>query len=141
MTTTSDNSFEETMLEMLDVQRPFRPQITYIRDGDCVEFVAAPDDYYAERVDGLVTVLYSRNSGEVIGAIIKGVKKFCERVEKELPGFGVEIEAGKVKLGLLLLAQLWMSPHKPKDVPVFIYRKLIRVAHAVGAEADLAGAL
>jgi len=57
--------FAEAVLRLANVQEPFRPTAAYIPDGDCIEFVMAPDDYVARRMDGLVTVYYSRQTGEV----------------------------------------------------------------------------
>ena len=58
----------------------FRPTATYDPDGDCIEFLAKPDPFYAERVDDLVTVYYSQETNEVIGSLIKGVSRFCQEI-------------------------------------------------------------
>ncbi len=34
----------------------FEPKATYDRGGECIEFLAKPDSFYAERVDDFVTV-------------------------------------------------------------------------------------
>ena len=57
----------------------FQPTVTYIRDGDCIEFFARPGSYYAERLDDLVTVYLDRKSGEIVGSVIKGVSTFCKK--------------------------------------------------------------
>jgi len=133
----SNNKFAEAVLQMAELDEPFRPQATYIPEGDCLEFLVAPDDYYAERVDGLLTVYYSRESGEIIGSLIKGVKGF---IAKKFPGFMIEVEAGPVKLSHLFQFQLWSEQREPDDIVVRTYRKLIEVADKVGAMAELCAA-
>ena len=50
----------------------FKPTAVYDPDGDCIEFIAKPDPFYAERVDDLLTVYYSQESGEEVGSLIEG---------------------------------------------------------------------
>jgi hypothetical protein len=44
----------------------------YDPDGACIEFLAKPEPFYAERIDDLVTVYYSQDTHEVIGSLLKG---------------------------------------------------------------------
>jgi len=115
----------------------FKPTATYDPDGDCVEFLANPDPFYAERVDDLVTVYYSQETDEVIGSLIKGVSKFCGRFLDRMPGFRIEVRDGRVKLEHVFRARLWSSDHRPGEMPTLIYEKLIDVAEETDAEAEL----
>ncbi len=138
MSAMSNAQFADAVHRMFRPDEAFSPRATYIPEGDCIEFVAAPDDYYAERVDALVTVYWSRDSGEIVGSLIKGVKGICENLRARFPGFGIEIEAGSVKLRHLFQACLWSEPRSQEDMAVVSYRKLIKVAEDTDATAPLA---
>jgi hypothetical protein len=73
--TTTNGDFAERMARLARSRDQFRPTATYDPDGDCIEFLAKPDSFHAERIDDLVTVYYSQETDEVIGALIKGVSK------------------------------------------------------------------
>jgi len=133
----TNDEFAEAVLHKAEPATPFKPQVTYIPEGDCLEFVASNDDYYAERIDGLVTVYYSRETNEVMGSLIKGVRQLCAGIAERCPGFAIEIEAGKVKLGHLFLAHLWTRPRNPDDILVKTYRKLIQIAEESDVAAEL----
>jgi hypothetical protein len=125
---------------MLLVGRPaeqFRPTATYVPDDDCIEFLIKPDPSRAERVDDLVTVDYSQETGEVIGSLIKGVSKFCEKMFRQLPGFRVQIRDRRVTLDHIFLARLWSADFDPDSLETLTYQKLIEVADEVEVEGDL----
>ena len=75
---TPNAEFAKRMMLLARPAEQFRPTATYDPDGDCIEFLAKPDPFYAERVDDLVTVYYSQETGEVIGSLLKGVSAFCK---------------------------------------------------------------
>ncbi|MCH7727693.1 MAG: hypothetical protein IH991_14605 [Planctomycetes bacterium] len=104
----------------------FKPTATYDPDGDCIEFLAKPDPFYAERIDDLVTVYYSQETDEVIGSLIKGASKFCNEMLKRMPGFRIEIQAGRVSLQHFFLARLWSEVLDPDDLHSLTYRKLLQ---------------
>ena len=124
-----------------DVGQPaerFEPTATYDPDGDCIEFVAKSDAFYAERVDDLVTVYYSQETNEVMGSLIKGVSRFCAELLQKMPGFKIEIHDGRIQLVHIFRARLWTTQGNPSDIATLTYRKLIQVAEDAGAEvADL----
>ncbi len=70
MTLTTNEEFAKRMVLLARPAEQFRPTATYDPDGDCVEFIAKPDPFYAERIDDLVTVYYSQETGELIGALL-----------------------------------------------------------------------
>lgn len=110
------------------------PQATavYDPDGDCIEFLARPEPFYAERVDDLVTVYYSQETRAIVGSLIKGVSRFCKDLLKQLPGFRIEVSDGAVRLEHIFLAKLWSVDHAPNDLATLTYRKLIQVAAETG---------
>jgi hypothetical protein len=119
---------------------PFQPIARYDRDGDCIEFIARPDPFYAERIDKLVTVYYSEETGEIVGSLIKGVSRFQKEMSKKLPGFVIVLQDGRVRLDHIFLAGLWSAKAKDQDVRVLTYKKLIEVAGDTAAEAELLAA-
>jgi len=137
MTSLSNAEFAERVLALADPDKAFVPQAIHDKDGDCIEFLSKPDPFYGERIDDLLTVYYSQESDEVIGAIIKGVRRFCEKMFAQFPGFQIEIEDGKVKLACLFRAKLWASKPSPNKLPIIAYKKLIEVAEESGIETEL----
>jgi len=128
--------FAEMVLEQGPIPEPFKPFATYNRDGDCIEFFAAQDMFYAERIDDLVTVYYSFETNEIVGSLIKGVEDLLE----ECPALQIVISDRKVRLSHLFMAHLFSRDQidqKISDVRRLVYRKLIRVAEDTGTEADL----
>lgn len=116
---------------------PFETQVYYDRDGDCIEFLTAPDDFYAERVDNLVTVYYSRESGEIIGSLIKGVSTTIKSILDRMPGFKIEIQDGRVRLEHLFAAQIWADDENHSSPKTITYQKLREAAEKTDAVAEL----
>jgi hypothetical protein len=128
MSPMSNSDFAQFVQGLEDPSTTFSPTATYDPDGDCIEFLARPDSFYAERVDDLVTVYYSHDTDQIIGSLIKGVSRFCKGVLERIPGFKIEIEDGEVLLEHIFLAGLWSARHEHDDMVVVKYRKLIEVA-------------
>lgn len=140
MTSLPSTEFTKKFLEIAGDPVPFRPHSVYDKDGDCVEFLAKPDPFYGERVDELVTVYRSHANDEIVGALIKGVKRFCQTVLSKFPGFDIEIQDGKVKLACLFRAKAWVTPKDDNQVLRITYRKLIAAAEESDAEMELCAA-
>jgi hypothetical protein len=137
MTAMSNSDFAKRMILLARSAEKFVPTATYDRDGDCIEFLAKPDSFYAERVDDLVTVYYSHETNEVVGSLIKGVRRFCESILETLPGFKVEIRSGRVRLVHVFRARLWSSDTGPTDLVTLTYEKLIEVAEESDVETEM----
>lgn len=133
--TDSDNFMAE-LENAFGPPQEFQPTATYIPDGDCIEFVARPGRYRAQRLDDLVTVYINEDSDEIVGSLIKGVRKLCRQLSEKLPGFKINVDDGKVRLEHLFLARLWSEP-RPSKLVERTYRKLIEVADETNAEAEL----
>src|SRR5260370_18303934 len=134
--TTTNAEFAKRMMLLARPAEQFRPTATYDPDGDCIEFLAKPDPFYAERVDDVVTVYYSQETGEVIGSLLKGVSAFCKEMLQKMPGFQIEINNGRVRVVHLFRARLWSSANDPQDIATLTYRKLMNVAEEANAEVD-----
>ena len=137
MTVTSNSEFAKRMTLLARPAEQFTPTATYNPDGDCIEFLAKPDSFYAERVDDLVTVYYSQETDEVIGSLIKGVSEFCRAMLDQMPGFRIEIQDGPVRLQQIFLARMWSAQLDPEDLETLTYRKLVEVSRETIVEGDL----
>lgn len=137
MKTETNVDFAKRMMLLGRSAEHFKPGATYDPDGDCIEFLAKPDPFYAERVDDLVTVYYSQDTGDVIGSLIKGVSKFRERMLKEWPGFKIVVQDGRIRLEHIFLARMWSEPMEPSDIIALTYKKLAEVAGEADVEATL----
>jgi len=135
MTVMSNEEFMEYVVKLAKEAPPFAPMATYDPDGDCIEFLIAPDPFYAERVDDLVTVYYSQDTHEIIGSLIKGVSK----IFRQWPGFKIEIQDGPVKLEHIFRTKFLTSNPQPDESKTLIYRKLIAMAEQNEAKAELVG--
>jgi hypothetical protein len=139
MTALSNDQFAQRVLKLAHDAPPFVPTTIYDPDGDCIEFLAAPDPFYAQRVDDLLTVYYSQETQDIIGSQIKGVARICREMLVKLPGLKIEIQDGPVKLVHIFLAKLWASDPQPDKLVTLVYRKLIEVAERSNAQANLVG--
>jgi len=137
MRTLSNEDYAKKVFEIVEKAEPFKPEADYDPDGNCIEFIVKPDDFYAERVDDLLTVYYSEETKDIIGCLIKGVSAFCKRLVEKLPGFAFEIEDGRVRLGLLLRARVWSELSKDDKILVLTYKKLADSADEMNVETEL----
>lgn len=133
MTAMSNSDFAAHMLKLAGDAPVFQPSATYDADGDCIEFLIAPEPFYGERIDDLVTVYCSQESKEIIGSLIKGVHAFL----KKHPGLKIEIQDGRVRLVHLLRASYW-NKQDPGQIESRTYQKLIKVAEESDVQAELA---
>jgi hypothetical protein len=138
MSAMSSSDFAAHMLELARNAPPFQPTATYDPDGDCIEFTAKPDSFYAERIDDLVTVYYSHETGEIVGSLIKCVSRLHRELCAKIPGFQIEIEDGRIRLVHIFRARLWTRDFEPKGMAGLAYRNLIRVAEEADVETELA---
>lgn len=136
MSATTNADFAKQMMLLSRPAEKFVPAAYYDPDGDCIEFLAKPDAFYAERIDDLVTVYYSQETQEVIGSLIKGVSRFCKQMLERMPGLRIEIQDGRVRLVHIFRARLWSSPRDPQALTTLTYQKLIDVAEEANAEFD-----
>ncbi len=137
MTVTSNAEFAKRMMLLARPAEQFEPTATYDADGDCIEFLARPDPFVAERIDDLVTVYYSQETGELVGSLIKGVSRFCAEIAKRMPGFKIEVHDGSVRLVHIFLARLWANERDPNDLVTLAYRKLVEVAGQTVVEGEM----
>ncbi len=117
------------------------PTVHFNVTGDCIEFLASPDRFYAERIDKRVTVYYGKKDNQIMGALLKGVRELLDQMSVKCPGFAFEIVDRKVRLAVLLRAGLWTSKPTFEGVKLTryckVYHSLIEAAEKAGVEAEL----
>jgi hypothetical protein len=100
---------QKTLAEYL-AEKPnckgFNARPHYFQDGDFVSYYFREDPAFEERIDELLTIYFSMDTGEMVGCKIKGVR----RILQELGNFSVTIEGGNVTLGLLFVGAALVNP-------------------------------
>ena len=128
----SNDEFAAHVLKLSEGAGAFEPTATFDPDGDCIEFIAKPDPFFGERIDDLITVYYSQESGEIVGSLVKGVRNLLA----EHPGLQIDIQDGRVRLVHLFRASFW-NKDNPQPIESRTYRRLIEVAEESDVEAEL----
>jgi hypothetical protein len=118
-----------------DPERAFSPFAEYDADGDCIEFFAKPGPYYADRIDGLLTVYKSQESGEIVGSHIKGVSHLCRELMGKYPNLRIEVHDRKIRLVHIFRAKLWLLPSENQEL-AHIYKFLADAADESKTEVD-----
>jgi hypothetical protein len=129
-------AYEEFIDKLLgEPEREFAPFAEYDADGDCIEFFAAPGPFYAERIDGMLTVYRSRETKEIVGSLIKGASHLCKELLGKYPNLRIEVHDGKIRLVHIFRAKLWLLPRENEEI-IHIYKLLADTADASKAEID-----
>lgn len=81
---------------------PFEPSAQYDDDGDCVEFFADRVAFNAIRLDDWVTMYVSEKDGQLVGCLIKRVK----RLFRDVPNLQeiVLVQDNKMRLDYFFVA-------------------------------------
>jgi len=132
-----NDAFARKLMARVQTASWSEPRVFPNADGDCIELLLSNDNYRAERLDSLVTVYVNRENGELVGALVKGVRSFVRKMVARIPGFKIEIMDGKVKLEYLFTAGLWSHDAPTNQILVQRYRKLRQIAEAADLEVDL----
>jgi len=135
----SSEEFAELVLSTPSPREPFRPTATYDPDGDCIEYLIKPDNFYAHRVDELLTIYRSEETDELVGSFIKSVRSFWKKLIQTSPAFAVIVEEPPVLLSHLFFARLLQLPGRPDQnelrMVATAYRELI--THAENDKVEL----
>ena len=135
MTPMSDSQFAKEVLSRFPPAPEFKPFATYDSDGDCIEFFTSGDSFYGERVDDLLTVYRSQDAREIIGSLVKGVSGLFRKLDKNLPGLRIEVEAGSVKLEHLFLLAQWAR--ESPEIRTITYKELIGLAEESNVSVEM----
>lgn len=91
----------------------FKAEPWYNRSGDCLEFHFAEDEYYAERVDDVLTAYRAIDDDRVVGCQVKGVSALFEK----FGDFGVRVQTREVQLALLFFVSHLMGGDIQYEAP------------------------
>ncbi len=98
---------------MRNAEETTYPNCYHSQSGDCVFFFNEPGEFFATRVDGLLTLYLAPSDNRVIGAQVKGVSKI-----KDLAGIGVGVQAKFHGSGMRMDAvTLLLASHKTESRP------------------------
>jgi hypothetical protein len=110
----NEQEYSDAVMAMFEPATQCEAMVTYIPEGDCLECVSSAEDYYAERIDGRVTVYVGRESKEIVGLVIKGWKCLLQRLAKHYSSFPAIIQGKTAKLEYILVAHVLTLPKKEK---------------------------
>ena len=93
-----DNDFAQYVLSGVSESQSEEPRAFFNEEGDCIEFLISNERFHAVRLDSLITVYYGYESGKPVGSLIKGVKKFIDKIIKKHPALEILYEDGDISL-------------------------------------------
>lgn len=81
--------------------KPFRASAVYVQTGDYLIYLLKDVQHVSERLDDVITLYLERDSRELVGCKVKGVRHILDRAG----AFSVGVSDGEdVKLGLFFFA-------------------------------------
>ncbi|MFO0967644.1 MAG: hypothetical protein U0793_18950 [Gemmataceae bacterium] len=128
-------AYDQFIDGLLAEPQAFSPFAEYDPEGDCIEFFVKPGPYCAERIDGLLTIYRSQETGEIVGSLIKRVAQLCRELLGKYPNLRIEVQDGKIRLVHIIRAKLWLLPSGDPDI-IHIYKVLADAADEAKAEVD-----
>lgn len=126
------DAFQKWLMDAVGTDSDWKPIARYDEDGDYVLFLASPEDYYGKRLDGIVTVLLSEKTDELIGSKIKDVSKIVDRVG----GMDVAIIDHKLRVDYIIIRHLDKMDMKEPIKRAYI-QSLIKLAEKAEAKVEL----
>ena len=133
-----NDAFAQHVLALVNSEPWSGPRAFFNSEGDRIELLLSNGSYRARRLDSLVTVYENRENGELVGALVKGVRGFIGDIVKRFPGFKIEIMDGKIKLEYLFAAGLWKDDVSENGTLVKTYQKLREASEQASLEVELA---
>jgi ABC-type amino acid transport substrate-binding protein len=111
----------------------FKPFAFHNTDGDCVEFFVTQDDYFAERIDDYLTLYLDMDTEQIVGFVIKNIKRILERLSKQKSAMAFVIDDGRVRLRSLFVSMFAnentnLDQEKKRDLVIREYRKVVEIA-------------
>lgn len=129
MSALSNEEYEKEVMEICKDSKTELPIVYYDPDGDCIEVLVKTEPFYSERIDDLVTVYYSEANEEIIGCLIKGIKKILDHDPKTQ----IIVHAGRIRLSDFFLVGFLAQ----KTADLRIYQKLRECVEQYNIETEL----
>jgi len=101
----------ETLTDYLNqhAAEGFQPVPHYFKDGDFINFFLTDERCYAERVDNLLTVFLSDETGQLVGCKLKGIRLLLDKLEESGTLCLITIDDGDVRLDWLFISVAALS--------------------------------
>ena len=131
MSPLSNEEYAKEVMEICGEVKPKFPVAYHDPDGDCIEVLVEPGRFYSERIDDLVTVYYSEENEEIIGCLIKGIK----RVLDANPKTQIVIQAGRIRLSEFFIVGFLTQD----NADMHMYQKLRACVDQYNIETELCG--
>jgi hypothetical protein len=110
----TNEQFKELALSKVQPGK-FRPTVLYDRLNDRLEILISDESYRVERLDQVVSIYSGRETQQITGALVKGVRHFVD-VAKDQPDVRFEIHDGKFNVVHFFKA---MQRNRPKTNTLF----------------------
>lgn len=123
MTVLSNQEFANRIFEIAGAPvEHFEPFAFYNTDGDCIEFFVSQDDYFAERIDDYLTLYLDMDTEQIVGFVVKNVKRILDRLSRQRRMMAFVIDDGRVQLRSLFVS---LFAHENTDAEQEVTRDLI----------------
>ena len=134
----TNEEFQNLVLSKAD-RGSFKPLVNYDPDGDTLEVLISNESHRIQNTDDrFIKVYCGRDSGDVTGVRISGIKRFITDIEKESPDIHLEVHNGRFKVAYLFRAIREKSKKGKMTLGVLI-KRLEEFAEEHGLEANIGG--
>lgn len=116
MSALSNEEYAKEVMRICDNPKVKLPIAYYDSDGDCIEVLISAEPFHGERIDDLVTVYCSEVNDEIVGCLIKGIKKVFDNDPKTK----IILHAGRMRLSDFFLVGFLTQ----KTADLHTYQKL-----------------
>jgi hypothetical protein len=99
------DDFAKMVNDRFGRREPFVPMAHFDPDGDCIEFFISDEPFTGKRLDKWVTVYCGRESGQVVGSLIKNIRE----LHALYPGLDIYVQDGRVKIVHILRAPAYSA--------------------------------
>jgi hypothetical protein len=109
----------------------FKPFAFHNTAGDCIECFVSQGDYFAERVDNYLTLYLAEGTDEIIGFVIKNVKRIINRIAKQKSAMAFVIGERRANLRCLFYALFVNETPDQEDRHSMVireYQKVVEIA-------------
>ena len=131
MTILSDQEFTARIFEIAgEPVEHFEPFAFHNTAGDCIEFFVAQEDYFVERIDDYLTLYLDMDTEQIVGFVIKNVKRILERLASHKTATAFVIDDGKLRLRSLFTSLFFLSNGQDREMIVREYVKVVKIAES-----------
>ena len=116
MSVMTDQAFTNRIVEVAGkLPEHFEPFAFHNTDGDCIEFFVSQDDYFSERIDDYLTLYLDMDTEQIVGFVIKNIKRILDRLSKHRLSMAFVIDDGRVRLRSLFVSMFANEKSDPEQ--------------------------